>query len=61
MRKPENFPFSGHIQKFQLTSGNIAYGPRPETDKEVEQRTQSRGTAQYGYLGGHTVMESASN
>ena len=38
MRKPENFPFSGHIQKFQLTSGNIAYGPRPETDKEVEQR-----------------------
>lgn len=38
MRKPESFPFSGHIQKFQLTSGNIAYGPRPETDKEVEQR-----------------------
>ena len=38
MRKPENFPFSGHIQKIQLTSGNIAYGPRPEADKEVEQR-----------------------
>lgn len=38
MRKPDNSPFCGHIQKFQLTSGNIAYGPRPQPDEEVEQR-----------------------
>ena len=31
-------PIQRSHSKFQLTSGNIAYGPRPETDKEVEQR-----------------------
>ena len=38
MRNPDNFPFRGHIQKIQLTSGDIAYGPRPEPDEEIEQR-----------------------
>ena len=38
MRKPDNSPFCGHIEKLQLTSGNVAYGPRPEPDEEVEQR-----------------------
>lgn len=38
MRKPENSPFYGHIIKIQLTSGDIAYGPHPEPDEEIEQR-----------------------
>lgn len=38
MRTKDNIPFSGHIHKIQLTSGDIAYGPRPEPDEEVEQR-----------------------
>lgn len=38
MRKPDNSPFCGRIQKIQLTSGSISYGPRPEPDEEVEQR-----------------------
>lgn len=29
--------------------------------RKSSSESQSRGTAQYGYLGGHTVMESASN
>ena len=38
MSKLENSSFSSHIQKIQLTSGNLAYGPRPGPDEEVEQR-----------------------
>lgn len=56
MRKPDNSPFCGHIEKLQLTSGNVAYGPRPEPDEEVEQRITTRGMALYGSLAGHMVQ-----
>lgn len=32
------FIFEGQVQKIQITSNNIGYGPCPEPDEEVEQR-----------------------
>lgn len=55
-RKPGNMKVVGDIA---TVLGTMVLALRPIRKSSSE--SQSRGTAQYGYLGGHTVMESASN